>query len=54
MLLGQFIYTSFPDIGFKLLATQGMSHPIQSDLLRTIVNRYWDDHNPPPHHYRAV
>jgi hypothetical protein len=54
MLLGQFIYTSFPDIGFKLLATQGMSHPIQSDLVRTIVSQYWDDHNPPPPHYRAV
>jgi hypothetical protein len=54
MLLGQFLYTSFSDIGFKLLSSRGVGERIQTDLLCNIIGRYWDDHHPPPRHYRAV
>jgi hypothetical protein len=54
MLLEQFLYTSFSDVGFQLLASQGISDLVQQDLLVNIVQRHWDHYNPPPRHYRAV
>jgi hypothetical protein len=54
MLLEQFLYTSFSNVGFQLLASQGINDLVQQELLSKIVQQHWDHYNPPSRHYRAI
>jgi predicted regulator of Ras-like GTPase activity (Roadblock/LC7/MglB family) len=54
LVVSQLIYTSFPDLGFKLLTSAGIPQEIQTTFIEQIVYRYWDSYNPPMSGYRAA
>lgn len=54
LVVSQLIYTSFPDLGFKLLTSAEVSQEIQTTFIEQIVYRYWDSYNPPMSGYRAA
>lgn len=45
--LGQLIYTSFAQTGFKILASDQVPVEVRWAFKRRIVDRYWDAYNPP-------
>ncbi|MBC8123066.1 MAG: WD40 repeat domain-containing protein [Gemmatimonadaceae bacterium] len=45
--LGQLIYTSFTQTGFKILASDQVPVEVRWAFKRRIVDRYWDAYNPP-------
>ena len=51
--LGQLLYTSFPEIGFKLLTSE-IPRKVQQFFLQQIVYQYWNPYNPPPSRYRGA
>ncbi|MGF1479669.1 MAG: roadblock/LC7 domain-containing protein [Cyanophyceae cyanobacterium] len=51
--LGQLVYTSFPDIGFKLIASQQVPQQLQQVFMQ-LVYQHWDAYNPPSFDYRAA
>lgn len=53
LLLNQLVYTSFPEIGFKLLTSQQVPWQIQQNFME-LVYRYWDSYNPPLPRFRAA
>ena len=53
LLLNQLVYTSFPEIGFKLLTSQQVPWQIQQNFME-LVYRYWDSYNPPLSGFRAA
>ena len=53
LLLNQLVYTSFPEIGFKLLTSQQVPWQIQQNFME-LVYRYWDSYNPPLPGFRAA
>ena len=53
LLLNQLVYTSFPEIGFKLLTSQQVPWQIQQHFME-LVYRYWDSYNPPLPEFRAA
>ena len=54
LLLGQLVYTSFPEIGFKSLASGQVPTQIQQAFTQRVVSQYWNSYNPPRSGYRAV
>jgi predicted regulator of Ras-like GTPase activity (Roadblock/LC7/MglB family) len=54
LLVGQIIYTSFPGVGFKSLASQQVPSDIQHAFVQQIVHQHWDTYNPPKTGYRAI
>jgi len=54
LLLGQLIYTSFPGVGFKLLASPQVPVAAQQAFLQKLVHSHWDAYNPPGLEYRAA
>ncbi len=52
--VGQLVYTSFPEVGFKTLASPDIPPDIQQVFLEQIVHEFWDAYNPPPTDYRAA
>lgn len=54
LLLGQLIYTSFAEIGFRTLTSAKVPNEIQQAFIQRVVSQYWDSYNPPRHGYRAV
>ncbi len=54
LILGQLIYTSFPEVGYKALASAQISQEIQQIFIQQVVYQYWDAYNPPKSGYRAA
>ncbi len=54
LLLGQLVYTSFPGVGFKLLASKQVPKEFQQAFMQQVVYQYWDAYNPPRVGYRAA
>ncbi len=54
LLLGQLVYTSFPKIGFKILASEQVSTQIQQAFFQRVVLQYWDAYNRPSSEYRGI
>lgn len=54
LLLGQIVYTSFPQIGLRTLKSARVPKEIQQTFIQTVVSHYWDAYNSPKSGYRAV
>ena len=54
LLLGQLVYTSFPGVGFRVLASTQVPSEIQQAFIHKVVYQHWDSHNPPKSGYRAA
>lgn len=52
--LGQLVYTSFPRVGFRLLASTQVPMEVQQAFMQQVVYQHWDNYNPPKYGYRAV
>jgi len=52
--LGQLVYTSFPEVGFKTLASAEIPPQIQQAFVEQVVYQYWDSYNPPEFGFRAA
>lgn len=52
--LGQLIYTSFPEIGYRTLASKDVPEEIQQAFIKRVVPQCWDAFSPPNADYRAV
>ena len=50
----QILYTSFPQVGFKSLASQEIPLEIEQTFRERVVHEYWDAYNPPEADYRAI
>ena len=53
-LLGQLVYTSFPEVGFKVLASAQVPIEIQQAFIQQVVHQRWNSYNPPSSGYRAA
>jgi len=54
-LLGQIIYTSFPEIGLKTLASAQVPTEVQQAFVQCVASQHWDAYDPPrSKEYRAV
>ena len=54
LLYGQLVYTSFPEVGYKALASAHVPKEIQLAFIEQVVYQYWDSYNPPESGYRAA
>lgn len=54
LFLDQLVYTSFLEVGFKLLASKQVPTQLQQVFLERVAHRYWDSYNPPRFGYQAV
>ncbi len=54
LLLGQLVYTSFPGMGFRTLASAQVPMEIQRAFIQHVVSQHWDSYHPPKSEYRAV
>jgi hypothetical protein len=54
LLVDQLVYTSFPEIGFKLLASGQISAQLQQFFLELVVDQCWNAYKPPPPGYQAA
>jgi predicted regulator of Ras-like GTPase activity (Roadblock/LC7/MglB family) len=52
--VGQIVYSSFPKVGFKAVASQQVPWEIQQTFLQQIVYQHWNAYNPPHPGYRAA
>ena len=52
--VSQIVYSSFPKVGFKSLASSTVSQEIKQAFLEQVVYQHWNDYNPPPSDFRAV
>lgn len=52
--LGQLVYTSFTEMGFRAFTSAQVSREIQQAFIQSVVSRHWDTYNPPRSGYRAV
>jgi len=53
-LLGQLVYTSFPGVGFKALASAQVPIEIQQAFIQQVVHQRWNSYKPPSSGYRAA
>ncbi len=53
-LLGQLVYTSFPGVGFRALASAQVPIEIQQAFIQQVVHRRWNSYKPPSSGYRAA
>lgn len=54
LLYGQLVYTSFPEVGYKVLASAQVPREIQLAFIEQVVYQHWDVYNPPRFGYRAA
>jgi WD40 repeat protein len=54
LLLGQLVYTSFANVGFRVLTSSGVPPEVKQAFVEQIVYRYWDSYRPPQAGYQAV
>lgn len=52
--LGQLVYTSFPNIGFRHLSSPQIPKEIQHAFVHQVVYLRWNSYNPPAADYRAA
>ncbi|MEO0373468.1 MAG: hypothetical protein AAF329_02345 [Cyanobacteria bacterium P01_A01_bin.17] len=53
LVVGQIVYSSFPQIGYQVFANAEMPESVQSAFVEDIVHKHWDVYEPPPQGYRA-
>lgn len=53
LVVGQIVYSSFPQIGYQIFANPEMPESVQSAFVEEIVHKHWDVYEPPPPGYRA-
>ena len=53
-LLGQIVYTSFPGVGFRALASAQVPIEIQQAFIQQVVHQRWNSYKPPSSGYRAA
>jgi predicted regulator of Ras-like GTPase activity (Roadblock/LC7/MglB family) len=54
LLVGQLIYTSFPNIGFQSYVSQQVPFEMQQWFLQEIIYKQWDAYNPPNNRFQAA
>ncbi|AFZ33810.1 WD repeat-containing protein [Stanieria cyanosphaera PCC 7437] len=54
LFVDQLVYTSFPEIGFKLLTSGQITPQLQQLFLELVVDRCWNAYQPPPPGYQAA
>jgi len=54
LFLGQLVYTSFPGMGFRTLASAQVPMESQQAFIEHVVSQHWDSYHPPKSEYRAV
>jgi len=54
LLIGQIVYTSLDNIGFRSLASSQVPQKIQQAFIQQVAAKYWDIYNPPPSGYQAI
>lgn len=52
--LGQLVYTSFPNVGFRHLSSPHIPQEIQHAFVHQVVYLRWNSYNPPAADYRAA
>lgn len=52
--LGQLVYTSFPNVGFRHLSSPQIPQEIQHAFVHQVVYLRWNSYNPPAADYRAA
>ena len=52
--LDQLVYTSFPDVGFKVFANPRVEQSTCRAFLQGIVHQHWNAYNPPPAGFKAA
>jgi hypothetical protein len=52
--LGQLLYTSFPEVGFHIIASPEVPQEARQAFVQTVTHQLWDAYNPPDNGYRAV
>lgn len=52
--LGQLVYTSFPNVGFRHLSSPQIPKEIQHAFVHQVVYLRWNSYNPPAADYRAA
>lgn len=53
-MLGQLVYTSFPGVGFRAVASAHVPVEIQLAFIQQVVYQRWNSYNPPSSGYRAA
>lgn len=53
LVVGQIVYSSFPNVGYQTFATSEIPEPVQSAFVEDVVHEYWDVYEPPPQGYKA-
>jgi FtsZ-interacting cell division protein YlmF len=54
LLYGQLVYTSFPEVGYRVLASAQVPTEIQLAFIEQVVYQHWDAYNPPRSGYWAA
>lgn len=54
VLLGQLVYTSFPEVGLRAIASPQVPTQIQQAFIQQVVYKYWNSYKPPRSGYRAA
>jgi len=54
VLLGQLVYTSFPGVGLRAIASTQVPAEIQQAFIQQVVYQHWDAYHPPSSGYRAA
>lgn len=54
LLIGQIVYTSLDNIGFRSLTSSQVPQKIQQAFIQQVATKYWDIYNPPPSGYQAI
>jgi hypothetical protein len=53
LVVGQIVYSSFPQIGYQVFANSEIPERVQSAFVEEIVHKHWDVYEPPPPGYKA-
>jgi hypothetical protein len=53
LVVGQIVYSSFPQIGYQVFANSEIPERVQSAFVEDIVHKHWDVYEPPPPGYKA-
>ncbi len=53
LVVGQIVYSSFPQIGYQSFANSEIPEPVQTAFVEEIVHEHWDVYEPPPPGFKA-
>ncbi len=52
LVVSQIVYSSFPQIGYRVFANPEIPEPVQSTFVDKVVHEHWDVYEPPPKGYK--